>query len=124
MPAAGLAYDPLAYAGAAATVVTYVVVLVCLVNLAVLHARETYAALLIAFVPIAAAMLPGTFYMYRPDLFEHATLLRDVIVFPLNLVWYPDFSRRWGLPLAASLAVLAVVLIAAAGRRIERRDLA
>ena len=120
--AASLRYDPLAYAGAAAAVVAYAVALACMVNLAALGARETYTALLIAFVPMAAALLPGMFYMYRPDLFAGAPLMRDLIVFPLNLVWYPEFSRRWGLPLAALLLLLAIGLIAAAGRRIEQRD--
>jgi energy-coupling factor transporter ATP-binding protein EcfA2 len=101
-------------------VAAYAVALVCLVNLAVLHARETYTALLSAFVPMAAALLPGMFYMYRPDLF--VPLIRTLVVFPLNLVWYPDFSRQWGLLLAALLLALAAGLIAAAGRRIERKD--
>ncbi len=119
---AGLSYDPIAYAGAAAAVIATVVALVCLVNLAALYARETYTALVIAFVPLAAALLPGMFYMYRPDLFNDAPLMRDFVVFPLNLVWYPDFSRQYGLSLAGLLILLAAALITVAGQSIERRD--
>ncbi len=119
---AGLSYDPLAYAGAAAAVIATVVALVCLVNLAALYARETYTAVVIAFVPLAAALLPGMFYMYRPDLFNDAPLMRDFVVFPLNLVWYPDFSRQYGLSLAGLLILLAAALITVAGQSIERRD--
>ena len=71
---------------------------------------------------MAAALLPGMFYMYRPDLFAALRSCGTSSSFPLNLVWYPEFSRRWGLPLAALLLLFAIGLIAAAGRRIERRD--
>ena len=105
--AAGLSYAPLAYAGAAAAVVAEAIVLVSVVNLAVLGVREIYSALLIAFIPIAVAILPGMIYMYRPDVFAGTPVLRDLIVFPMNLVWYAEFSQHWGFPLAALLLAIA-----------------
>jgi ABC-type transport system involved in multi-copper enzyme maturation permease subunit len=122
LAAAGLSYDPLAYAAAAAAIPAAVVLLVSIVNLAVLGAREIYSALLIAFVPIAVSILPSMIYMYRPDVFAGVPTLRDLIIFPMNLVWFPDFSRHWGFPLAATLLAIAAGLVTIAGWRIERRD--
>ena len=78
---------------------------------------------MIGFVPIAVSILPSMIYMYRPDVFAGAPTLRDLIVFPMNLVWFPDFSRHWGFPLAATLLAIAACLVAVAGWRIERRDI-
>ena len=85
--------------------------------------RDLYAALLIAFVPMLLTILPSTFYMYRPDLFETAPRLRDLIVFPLTLVWYPDFGASSGFLLGGLLLALAAVLLVAAGWVFERRDI-
>jgi len=60
--AAGLAYDPSAYAGAAAVIVGWAVCLVALVNMLILHARDTFSALLIAFIPSIVSMFPGMIY--------------------------------------------------------------
>ena len=68
--AAGLAYPIRALAGANFALLGWTILLVCLVNLGVMWARDTYTALLIAFVPVAVTILPGTIYMYRPDIFE------------------------------------------------------
>jgi hypothetical protein len=121
--AAGLDYQWLSYLGASAVVVAWTVCLVGIVNLAILSARETYTAALIAFIPIAAAILPGSIYMYRPDLFDGAPLFRAMFVFPITLLWHPDFSARWGIALAALLFGITVALIVASGRRIEARDI-
>lgn len=124
LPAAGLAYDPSAYAGAAAVVVGWAVFLVALANVLILHARDTFSALLIAFIPSIVSMFPGVIYMYRPDVFGNVPALRDAVVFPLNLVWYPEVAIRWGLPLAMLLLCLAAGLGALAGWLMERRDVA
>ena len=120
--AAGLDYPWLPYLGASAAVIAWTVCLVGIVNLAILSARETYTAALIAFIPIAVAILPGSIYMYRPDLFDGAPQFRAVFVFPMTLLWHPDFSARWGLALAAVFFGIAFALGAASGRRIETRD--
>jgi hypothetical protein len=122
MSAAGLAYDSLAVAGNSAVVVAWAVLLVALVNLLILGVRDSYTALLVAFVPIYVALLPSMVYLYRPDVFAAAPALRDVLVFPVNLVWYPEFAARRGWPLAGLMLGLAALLVALAGLRIERRD--
>jgi hypothetical protein len=123
LAAAGLAYDWQSYLGAAAAVVAWTVCLVGIANLAIFSARETYTAALLAFIPIAVAILPGSIYMYRPDLFDDAPLLRAILVFPMTLLWHPGFSARWGIALAALLLSLTIILMAASGRRIEARDI-
>jgi hypothetical protein len=91
-------------------------------QLRILSARETYVALLIAFVLITISILPSMIYMYRPDVFTDAPLLRAVFVFPMNLVWYPDFAAYWGLPLAGLFLGFAFVFAAASGWRIKQGD--
>lgn len=119
---AGLPYAPGAFIGAAAAVLAWTLLLVSIVNFAILSARETYVALLIAFIPITLSILPSMIYMYRPDVFAGAPLVRAVVVFPMSLVWYPDFATRWGLPLAGLFLGFALAFAAASGWRIERRD--
>ena len=119
---AGLTYAPSAFTGAAAAVLAWTLLLVSIVNFLILSVRETYLALLIAFIPITVSILPGMIYMYRPDVFAEAPLVRSIVVFPMNLVWYPEFATRWGLPLAGLFLSVALAFIAASGWRIERRD--
>jgi hypothetical protein len=122
--AAGLDYPLRVYLGAAAAVIAWTLCLVAIVNVAILFVRDTYAALLVAFIPMAASILPGLIYMYRPDVFEDAPLLRAIAVFPNTLIWHPDFSARWGLALAAVFCCAALILVAAAGRCLDARDIA
>jgi hypothetical protein len=120
---AGLAYAPSAFIGAAVAMLAWTLLLVSIVNFAILGARDTYLALLIAFIPITISILPSMIYMYRPDVFAEAPLVRDVVVFPTSLVWYPDFAARWGLPLAGIFFGLTLTFAAASGWRIEQRDI-
>jgi hypothetical protein len=122
LPAAGLAYDPSGYAGAATVVIGWTVCLITLVNVLILRARDTFAALLIAFIPAMVSMFPGMIYIYRPDVFADAPAVRAAVVFPVNLVWYPEVAIHWGLPLAAFLLCLAAAFIALAGWLMEHRD--
>jgi hypothetical protein len=122
LPAAGLPYDPSAYAGAAAVIIGWTVCLIALVNLLILQARDTSSALLIAFIPAIASMFPGMIYMYRPDVFAGVPAVRDVVVFPMNLMWYPEVAIHWGPPLAAIWLCLTIVFAALAGWSIDRRD--
>jgi hypothetical protein len=68
------------------------------------------------------AILPGSIYMYRPDLFDGAPHVRNILVFLMTLLWHPEFSARWGITLALLFFSIAIVLIAASGRNIEARD--
>lgn len=122
LAAAGLAYDFPAGAASSAVVIAWVILLVALVNLLILGARDSYTALLIAFVPQFLALFPGMLYLYRPDLFAEAPAVRDILVFPMNLVWYPEFAARWGWPLTILMLGIAILLVALAGLWIERRD--
>jgi hypothetical protein len=101
---------------------SWTVCLIGLVNLLILQARDTYSALLIAFIPAIASMFPGMIYIYRPDVFAGVPAVRDVVVFPMNLMWYPEVAIHWGLPVAALLLCLAIAFAALAGWSIERRD--
>ena len=38
-------------------------------------------------------IFPGMIFMYRPDVFEAYPAFRDLLVFPMNLVWYPDLPE-------------------------------
>jgi len=60
--------------------------------------------------------------MYRPDVFADVPALRDTVVFPMNLVWYPEVAIHWGPPLATLLLCLAVALTALASWLMERWD--
>lgn len=122
LPVAGLAYEPSGYAAAAAVIVGWTVCMVALVNVLILRARDTFSALLIAFIPAIVSMFPGMIYMYRPDVFADVPALRDTVVFPMNLVWYPEVAIHWGPPLATLLLCLAVALTALASWLMERWD--
>ena len=122
--AAGLDYPSHIYLGAVVAVIAWTLCLVAIANVGVLFVHDTYAALLVAFIPIAASILPGLIYMYRPDLFEGAPLLRAIAVFPNTLMWHPDFTARWGMALGAAFCCTAVALVVAAGKCIEARDVA
>ena len=120
--AAGLAYPLRPLVGANFALLAWTICLICFVNLAVMGARDTSTALLVAFVPMVASILPGTVYMYRPDIFDAAPRVRALIVFPLNLVWYPDFSASWGFALGGLLLAMSAGWVAAAAWRLEKRD--
>jgi ABC-type Na+ efflux pump permease subunit len=123
LTAVGLGYPPRALLGANFVLFAWTVFLVSIFNLAVLGARDTYIALLVAFVPMMVSILPSTIYMYRPDVFEAAPLLRALSVFPLNLVWFPDFSASWGFALGSLLLGMSAGLVAAAAWTLEKLDL-
>jgi hypothetical protein len=79
--------------------------------------------MLVAFIPMAVSILPGVIYMYRPDVFEHTPVLRAIAVFPNTLIWYPDFSARWGFLLAAVFCCTALALIGVVGKCFDARDI-
>jgi ABC-type Na+ efflux pump permease subunit len=122
LQAAGLAYPLRALGGANFALLAWTILLVCLINLIVLSVRDTYTALLVAFVPMLVTILPGTIYMYRPDIFESVPRVRDLVVFPLNLVWFQAFSANWGFLLGTLFLALAAGLVAAAGWTLEKHD--
>jgi hypothetical protein len=124
MAAAGWDYDAWTFAGSNAATIAWAVMLVALVNVLILATRDSYTALLIAFVPAFVSIFPGFILVYRPDLYADRPLLRDIAVFPMNLVWYPGIARASGIAIAAALLVLAALLAVIAGWRFSRKDVA
>jgi hypothetical protein len=124
LSATGLAYGPVAYAGAVSAVIGWTVCLVALLNMLVLSTRDTFSAVLIAFIPAMVSMLPGVIYMYRPDVLACVSTLRDFVVFPMNLIWYPGVAITWGPTVTACLLAVAAGLSVLAGWSVDRRDVA
>jgi hypothetical protein len=124
MAAVGLELEPRAYAGTIAAILGFTLLLLGVANLLMLTVRDTFAALVVAFVPFMAAMLPGIVYMYRPDFYAAAPGIADVIVFPANLLWYPEVATAWGLPIAGAFGLVAAAVTALAGRALQAKDIA
>jgi hypothetical protein len=120
--AAGLDFPLSEFISLAAVVLAWTVLLVSIANIVVLTARDSYTAALLAFLIISASMLPGSVYMYRPDMFADAPLARAVLVFPLTLLWHLEFVARWGVCLAILSTCTAVALIAVSGQNLQQRD--
>jgi ABC-type transport system involved in multi-copper enzyme maturation permease subunit len=119
----GLPFDVPAYASAVAVILAFTICLVALANLLVLTARDTFSALVIAFILFMAVMLPGVVYIYRPDFYAFWPGLTDLIVFPANLLWHSAETRRFA-PLAVFIFLLiSLVLVALAGHRLQQRDI-
>jgi hypothetical protein len=117
--ALGLAVEPRSFSVTVGVIVSLSACLIGLVNLLILYTNDSYTALLIAFLPLMVTLLPGITFMYRPDVFELAPALRDILVFPLNLIWYPGFTRQWGAAIAVGLLLVTTVLVWLAGRLLE-----
>jgi ABC-type Na+ efflux pump permease subunit len=93
-----------------------------LLNLIFLFAGETYHAALLAFVAFTLAVLPAAIFMYRPDVFQDQTALRDLLVFPGNLLWFSESLPKLT-PIVLLVASLACgLLLAASGWRLKRMD--
>src|SRR3982075_1267388 len=59
MIACNLALEPLTYAGTVAAIVAFTILLLAITNLLMLNVRDIFAALVVAFAPFMAAMLPA-----------------------------------------------------------------
>jgi hypothetical protein len=66
-------------------------------------------------------MFPGMFYIYRPDIYSAAA--RNFLVFPVNLIWFPDVAVTWGWIVTATLLLMTLLLAFAAGLIAERQEL-
>jgi hypothetical protein len=61
--------------------------------------------------------------MYRPDLFIGKILLRDIVVFPGNLLWLSgSLPRLTPILLLAAMAIV-ILLLSGGGRRLNRMDI-
>jgi hypothetical protein len=108
----------------AAIVTTALVLsLLALLNLVFLFARETYYALLLAFVVFTLAVLPGGVFMYRPDVFQDRALLRNLIIFPGNLLWLSESLPMVTPIILLTAAAAGALLLAGSSWRLKRLDI-
>jgi hypothetical protein len=96
--------------------------LLALLNLAFLFSSETYYATLLAFILFALVVLPGSIFMYRPDVFQGHAALRDLIVFPCNLLWRSESLPKITPALLLSAAAVSALLLVGGGRGLKRMD--
>ena len=114
-------YPADAYAGAAAVTIAWTVFLVVTANLLIMRSRDTFMALMLAFIPSMISIFPGMFYIYRPDIYSAAA--RNVLVFPVNLIWFADVAVSWGWLIAVALVAVALLLASGAGLIAEKQEL-
>lgn len=86
--------------------------LLALLKFMFLFTPETYYAALLAFVVFTLAVLPAAIFMYRPDVFQDQALLRDLMVFPGNLLWLSELSPRITSVIMLAAAVIILLLLA------------
>lgn len=122
MQVMGLDANYAALAGACAVTIGLAVAMIALVNFILLGTRDTYTGLAVGFLPMLAFWIPGGAFMYRPDFFDANPIMRDLVVFPLNLLWRADVMQQSWLPITAGLFAVALTLAWLAGWRLEQRD--
>jgi ABC-type transport system involved in multi-copper enzyme maturation permease subunit len=103
--------------------ITLVLTLLALLNLVFLFARETYYAVLLAFAVYALVILPIALFMYRPDVYQGRSVLRNLVVFPGNLLWMSEGLPSIAPIIALAGATLSVLLLAWGGWRLKRMDI-
>lgn len=100
-----------------------VLALLALLNLIFLFAGETYYAVLLAFLLFALVVLPSGVYVYRPDIFQFHTALRDLFVFPGNLLWHGSELLNL-MPLILFVSIIgAALLLLCGGWRLKKMEL-
>jgi hypothetical protein len=122
MVAVGLPFDLAAYAGAVAILLAMTLCLVALANLVLVGVRDSFMALVVAFVPFMVVMLPGVAFIYRPDVYDAVPLLPHLLVLPANLLWHDDVVTRWGAIIVLVLLAATLGLVVLAGERLAGRD--
>jgi ABC-2 type transport system permease protein len=121
MSVSRFSYPPDAYAGAAAVTIAWAVFLVTTANLLIMRSRDTFTALMLAFILSMLSIFPGMFYIYRPDIYSAAA--RNFLVFPVNLIWFADVAVSWGWLIAVALVAVALLLASGAGLIAEKQEL-
>jgi ABC-type transport system involved in multi-copper enzyme maturation permease subunit len=121
MSVSPFSYPPDAYAGAAAVTIAWAVFLVVTANLLMMRSRDTFIALMLAFIPSMISIFPGMLYIYRPDIYS--ATVRNFLVFPVNLIWFADVAVAWGWIITVALLVVALLLAFAAGLIAEKQEL-
>jgi ABC-2 type transport system permease protein len=121
MSVSPFSYPADAYAGAAAVTIAWAVFLVVTAHLLMMRSRDTFIALMLAFIPSMISMFPAMFYIYRPDIYSAAA--RDFLVFPVNLIWFPNVAVTWGWIITGTLLGMALLLAFASGLIAEKQEL-
>jgi hypothetical protein len=97
--------------------------LLALLNLVFLFARETYFAVLMAFVMFTLVVLPGSIFIYRPDVFQGHATLRDLIIFPGNLLWFSESLPKITPIILITAVAASVLLLAGSSWRLKRLEI-
>jgi hypothetical protein len=101
----------------------FVLSLLALLNLVFLFAKETYYAVLLAFIVFTLVILPGSIFIYRPDVFQDHTALRDLIIFPGNLLWFSESLPKITPIILISAIAASLPLLAGSSWRLKRLDI-
>jgi hypothetical protein len=102
----------------------FALILLALLNVVFLFSSETYYATLLAFILFALVVLPGSLFMYRPDVFQENAALRDLIVFPCNLLWRGESLPKLTPALLLSAVAINALSLIVSGRCLKRMDVA
>ena len=114
--------DAGAFAAGVAVTIGLAALCCAVVTVATLYLRETYHAIVIGFAIWMATLLPGSIYMYRPDVFTRYEGLHEAIVYPMNVVWMDASGVTIAWLVSAASIVLVAAIVGAAGWLFERRD--
>lgn len=113
------ALDPAPVVAAGAILTAVVLALLALLNLVYLYLREVDHAILVAFVVGIAPLLPGSVFLYRPDVIADPRVAA-LIVLPANLLWAPARLPAVAAAVSAAALALGALLVALAARRLTR----
>jgi hypothetical protein len=94
--------------------------LMCLYNYLFLFLRESYYALVISLAIWTVTLVPGSLYVYRPDIFSP---LGRAFVFPANLLWHQSPIQMYGVVVLGSLLAGSVVFLWLAKIKLSRAPL-
>jgi ABC-type transport system involved in multi-copper enzyme maturation permease subunit len=107
-------------AGIVITAVT--LTLLALLNLMFLFSPETYYSVALAFVVFMFTVLPGSIFMYRPDVFQGQATL-DLILFPANLLWHGELLPKITPIILLVAAAISILSLVGGGRRLKKLDI-
>jgi hypothetical protein len=100
-----------------------VLALLALLNLVFLFAKETYYAVLLAFMMFALAVLPGSIFIYRPDVFLNHATLRNLLIFPGNLLWFSESMPKITPIILIAAVAASLLLLVGSSWRLRRLDI-
>jgi ABC-type transport system involved in multi-copper enzyme maturation permease subunit len=99
------------------------IALLALLNLVFLFAGETYYAVIFAFIIFTLAVLPAALFMYRPDVFQARPGMRNLFVFPGNLLWFSASLPELTPLILLAATLFTATLLAGGGRRLKSMEI-